>query len=66
MRQGELCLSARRLGGPGRALRAPAAGVMERTVRENLSCPAAYRLTRGGRVLLDLTAENASFEYEYP
>lgn len=66
VRQGELCLSARRLGGPGHALRAPAAGVMERTVRENLSCPAAYRLTRGGRVLLDLTAENASFEYEYP
>ena len=66
VRQGELCLFARRLGGPGRALRAPAAGVMERTVRENLSCPAAYRLTRGGRVLLDLTAENASFEYEYP
>lgn len=66
VRQGELCLCARRLGGPGRALRAPAAGVMERTVRENLSCPACYRLTRGGRVLLEWTAENASFEYEYP
>ena len=53
-------------GRAGRALRAPAAGVMERTVRENLSCPACYRLTRGGRVLLEWTAENASFEYEYP
>lgn len=66
VRQGELCLTARRLGGPGRALRAPAAGVMERTVRENLSCPAYYRLTKGGRVLLELTAEHASFEYEQP
>lgn len=66
VRQGELCLTARRLGGPGRPLRAPAAGVMERTVRENLSCPARYRLTKGGRVLLELRAENASFEYEWP
>ncbi len=39
---------------------------MERTVRENLSCPAYYRLTKGGRVLLELTAEHASFEYEQP
>ena len=66
VRQGDLCLFARRLGGPGRALRAPAAGAMERTVRENLVCPARYRLTKGGQVLLELTAENASFEYEYP
>ena len=66
MRQGDLCLVARRLGGPGRALRAPAAGAMERTVRENLVCPAHYRLTKGGRVLLELAAPNASFEYEWP
>ena len=38
---------------------------MERTVRENLACPAFYRLTKGGRVLLELAAENASFEYEF-
>lgn len=66
VRQGSLCLAARRLGGPGRALRAPAAGAMERTVRENLVCPAWYRLTEGGRVLLEGTAPNASFEYEWP
>lgn len=66
VRQGSLCLTARRLGGPGRPLRAPAAGVMERTVRENLACPAFYRLTKGSRVLLEWTAESASFEYEYP
>lgn len=66
VRQGSLCLTARRLGGPGRPLRAPAAGVMERTVRENLACPAHYRLTQGGRVLLELTAKHASFEYEQP
>lgn len=66
VRQGDLCLVARRLGGPGRALRAPAAGAMERTVRENLVCPAHYRLTKGGRVLLELAAPNASFEYEWP
>lgn len=65
VRQGSLCLTARRLGGPGRALRAPAAGAMERTVRENLACPAFYRLTKGIRVLLELAAENASFEYEF-
>lgn len=66
VRQGGLCLTARRLGGPGRTLRAPASGVMERTVRENLVCPAYYRLTKGGRVLLEQTAENASFEWEWP
>ena len=66
VRQGDLCLTARRLGGPGRALRAPAAGAMERTVRENPACPAYYRLTKGGRVLLELAADNASFEYEWP
>ena len=66
VRQGDLCLFARRLGGEGRTLRAPAAGAMERTVREGLCCPAHYRLTRGGRVLLELTAQNASFEWEWP
>jgi len=47
------------------SLRAPVAGGMARAIGESLSGRARYRMTRGGRVLFDFTAGDASFEYEY-
>lgn len=66
VRQGELTLTARLLEREAHPLRAPVGGAMERTIRENISCTARYRLWRGDRLLLDVQTDRASFEYEYP
>jgi len=47
----------------GHMLAAPRLGVMSRTIRENASCPAAFRFTKGGRVLFEGKSRYASFEY---
>jgi hypothetical protein len=65
VRQGPLRLTAIRLEEKAHALRAPKQGQMSRLIRENVACPAYYRLTRGEEVLLELTAERAAFEFEY-
>ncbi len=66
VRQGPLHLTAIRLEEKAHVLRAPKRGQMSRLIRENVACPAYYRLTRGTEVLLELTAEAAAFEFEYP
>lgn len=66
VRQGALTLKARLLEREAHPLRAPVGGAMERTIRENVSCDARYRLWRGDRLLLDVQTDRASFEYEYP
>lgn len=66
VRQRELVLTARLIQHRAVPLAAPVCGAMERTVREGLSCRAAYRCTLGGRPLFDLECDSASFEYEYP
>lgn len=66
VRQGGLTLTAQLLEKKAFALRAPQSGAMGRLVRENVCCHARYRFFKNGRMLLNLEAENASFEYEYP
>lgn len=66
VRQRDLVLSARLIQHRAVPLAAPVRGSMDRTIREGLSCRAAYRCTVGGRPLFDLECDNASFEYEYP
>lgn len=61
--QGNLILTATRLSDNSFALRAPQKGKMTRTIKENPSCRVRYRLTRDGKPLLDLTGEQAGFEY---
>ncbi len=66
IRQGNMVLTAKRLEKPSHPLHAPARGAMERIIRENIACRAAYQLKENGRLLLDLESPQASFEYEYP
>ena len=66
IRQRDLMLTARLIQHRSVPLAAPICGAMERTVREGLSCRASYHFTTGGRPLLDLESDSASFEYEYP
>ncbi|HWP79387.1 MAG TPA: tocopherol cyclase family protein [Candidatus Acidoferrum sp.] len=65
VRQGELTFWAEMLSAPDRTLLAPADGKMVRTIREAPVCAARYRLFRGGKPLLALETDKASFEYEY-
>ncbi|UOO37735.1 hypothetical protein IZU99_00260 [Oscillospiraceae bacterium CM] len=58
-------LTAELISGHTTALRAPSSGKMTRLVREGLCCKARYTLTEKGRVLFDITTDQASFEYEF-
>ena len=50
----------------GSVLRAPVAGSMKRVIREQVACEARYVLKEQGRVLLEFTSNQASFELEAP
>lgn len=63
IRQGKYRLSAELLKGEGCPLRAPAGGVMGRTVRESLCATVRYRFWAGETLLLDRTDRCAGFEY---
>ena len=63
IRQGKYRLSAELLKGEGCSLRAPAEGVMGRTVRESLRSTVRYRFWAGETLLLDRTNRCAGFEY---
>ena len=63
IRQGKYRLAAELLEGRGRPLRAPAQGVMGRTIHESLRSSMRFRLWQGERLLLDHTDSWASFEY---
>lgn len=62
--QGKLELWAKRLGGEGSPLQAPVQGAMKRVIREQVACEARYVLKEQGRVLLEFTSNQASFEFE--
>ena len=66
VRQKNMTLTAHLLEKHAHPLMAPVGGAMIRTIRESAACRAAYLLRQNDAVLLDMTAENASFEYEYP
>lgn len=66
VKQKNLLLTAELLSDPGQPLRAPKQGKMSRTIRENLSCHARYRLYDGDRLLWAGESRQASFEYEFP
>lgn len=66
VRQGKYRLTAELLEGEGCPLRAPAAGVMGRTVHESLCATVRYRLWAGETLLLDHTDRCAGFEYGGP
>lgn len=63
IRQGRYRLTAELLAGEGSPLRAPAGGVMGRTVHESLRATVRYRLWAGEALLLDHTDRCAGFEY---
>lgn len=65
VRQGSMELEARLLEKNAQPLRAPSNGAMSRTIRENVSCKAFYRLRKNGQTIFALEADRASFEYEY-
>lgn len=66
IRQGSMTLTAALTEAGARPLMAPAAGAMTRVIREHLCCAARFRLEKGGRVLLNISPKDASFEFEYP
>lgn len=66
VRQGGLTLTASLIRKKAHPLRAPVSGAMKRTIYESASCTAGYKLEKNGEVLLDMTSDRASFEYEYP
>ena len=63
IRQGKYRLATELLEGRGQPLRAPAQGVMGRTIHESLRSSMRFRLWQGERLLLDHTDPWASFEY---
>ena len=63
IRQGKYRLTAELLEGKGCPLRAPADGVMGRTVHESLCSTVRYRFWAGERLLFDYTDRCAGFEY---
>ena len=63
IRQGKYRLSAELLKGEGCPLRAPARGVMGRTVHESLRSTVRYRFWAGETLLFDRTDRCAGFEY---
>ena len=63
IRQGKYRLSAELLEGEACPLRAPAGGVMGRTVHESLCATVRDRVWAGGTLLLDRTDRCAGFEY---
>ncbi|MGN0374644.1 MAG: tocopherol cyclase family protein [Butyrivibrio sp.] len=50
----------------GSLLKAPQNGGMSRNIRENICCRAYYTFRKGGRIVFEIYAERASYEYEYP
>lgn len=62
VRQGELFLFVRLLGGGGHPLQAPVKGGMNRVIRESPACPVRYRLQQGRKTIVDFVCERASFE----
>lgn len=65
IRQGEYTFSAKLLEKNEHPLSAPVRGDMVRTVRESVSCRAAYRFQKGSQTLLQFETDRASFEFEY-
>lgn len=63
--QGGYELTAKLLKKNAHPLSSPINGKMIGTIRESVSCTAYYRLAYKGRVLLELTSDRASFEFEY-
>ena len=64
VRQGDCELTAELLEERGQALQAPVGGEMTRVIHESISCAVRYRFFKKGKVLLDFTSQQASFESE--
>ncbi len=64
VRQGALCFTAELLACEAHPLQAPVNGNMSRIIHESAACRVHYLLTRGSETLLDITADNAAFEFE--
>ncbi|MDR0293105.1 MAG: hypothetical protein LBH95_03000 [Oscillospiraceae bacterium] len=63
LRQGKYRLTVTADTHDGQPLAAPSLGAMDRVIYEDLSCPARFRFTEGGHVLLDETSAHTSYEY---
>lgn len=63
--QGDTTFTAQLLRKNDHPLQVPMQGSMSRTIRESASCTAHYTFSSGGKLLLDLTTDKASFEFEF-
>ncbi|MBR4734007.1 MAG: hypothetical protein IK081_14705 [Lachnospiraceae bacterium] len=63
--QGDKKLKVRLIEASGKALRAPVAGSMVRTIRESATCKAAYEFWIGDEQVFQFVTDQATFEYEY-
>lgn len=66
LQQGRYRLCATLPAGTGHILRAPAAGVMTRRIRERPSCPVHIRFSIGGKEIFNEISPFASFEHTAP
>jgi len=65
VRQGKYSLIIKPEDFSGHPLKAPVSGAMHRTIYEHPSCKVYFRFEENQKTLLELTAPNAAFEYEY-
>ncbi|MGN0518072.1 MAG: hypothetical protein ACI4II_05055 [Acutalibacteraceae bacterium] len=65
IKQGDLTLTAILMDEKSYTLNAPISGNMVRTIHENASCRAYYKVERGKKLLFEFETDKASFEYEY-
>lgn len=63
--QGSFKLTATLLEGKPQNLNAPIQGDMSRHIKESLQCRARYQFYRNSELLLDVTTNKASFEFEH-
>ena len=66
IKQRNIELEAGLLESSGKALKAPSAGSMTRTIHESASCKAYYKFRIKGKTVFSFKTDRASFEYEYP
>lgn len=66
IKQGPMEFEAGLIEPSGKALNAPVAGDMSRTIHESAACKAYYKFRIKGRTVFAFKTDRASFEYEYP
>lgn len=63
--QGSYKFTATLLESKAQSLKAPHSGAMSRLIKESLQCTARYKLYKNDHLLIDVTTNHASVEFEY-